>query len=155
MDALTALPDHGELSAWLANHADADVSLILLDVDDLSRLNRRDGHEQTDALLADLGSVIQSRCGGKDVAARIGGDEFALGLLGDDLNLDQVRHEVEDIRARFRDLSRGGTLSIGVCDSATLRRGPNPSLLQAADDALAEAKRHGPQGFVVFRPHHR
>jgi hypothetical protein len=79
----------------------------------------------------------------------------ALGLLGDDLDLDQVRHEVEDIRARFRDLSGGGTLSIGVCDSATLRRGPNLSLLQAADDALAEAKQHGPQGFVVFRPHHQ
>ena len=153
MNALTGLPDHHELSSWLAENAEADVLLILLDVDDLSRLDRRDGHQQTDALLADLGSVIQSRCGGKDVAARIGGDEFALGLLGDDLDLDQVRHEVEHIRGRFRDLSRGGTLSVGVCDSATLRRGPNLSLLQAADDALAEAKQHGPQGFVVFRPH--
>ena len=125
--------------------------LILLDVDDLSRLDRRDGNQETDALLADLGSVIQSRCGGKDVAARIGGDEFALGLLGDDLDLDQVRHEVEHIRARFRDLSRGGTLSVGVCDFGHAATWPEPLALAGADDACRS--QHGPQGFVVFRPH--
>lgn len=149
MDALTGLADRAEFSAWLAERDDAEqMSLVLFDVDDVRGLNERQGYEQIDDLLARLGGLIRDRCGGRDIAARIGGDEFALGLSTDDQN--DVINEVEYIRRGFRELSPGGTLSVGVCDSARLR-GSNLSLLQAADDALVDAKREGPEGFIVFR----
>ena len=149
MDAVTGLADHGEFSAWLAEREDAErISLLLFDVDDVRGLNERHGYERTDDLLARLAGLIRDRCGGRDIAARIGGDEFAFGLVTDDQ--DDAIHEVEHIRRGFRKLSPGGTLSVGVCDSATLR-GTNLSLLQAADDALVDAKQDGPEGFAVFR----
>jgi diguanylate cyclase (GGDEF)-like protein len=153
MDALTRLADRREFSAWLAEREDAEqISVVLFDVDDVRGLNERHGYEQIDDLLARFGALIKDRCGGRDIAARIGGDEFAFGLLTDDQ--DETIHEIEHIRRGFRELSPGGTLSVGVSDSATLR-GTNLSLLQAAYDALVDAKQEGPEGFAVFRRHYR
>lgn len=149
MDALTGLADRGEFLVWLAEQEEAEqISLVLFDVDDVRGLNERHGYEQVDNLLTRLGGLIRDRCGGKDVAARIGGDEFAFGLLTDDQ--DEAIHEVAHIRRGLRESPPGATLSVGVSDSATLR-GSNLSLLQAAGDALIDAKQEAPEGLVIFR----
>jgi diguanylate cyclase (GGDEF)-like protein len=152
MDDLTGLLDAGEFFSSLAKiSADDRTSLVLFDVDQLHALNDRHGVERVDDLLRHLGSVIQERCGSGELAARIGGDEFALSLVEDDAN--EVLAEVERIRHRFGEESGGATVSAGIADVATLRRQRGRlSLLEAAEDALAEAKRDGPGGLEVFRP---
>ena len=84
------------------------------------------------------------------MAARLGGDEFALSLLEDEPT--EVMREVEHIRVRFIEDADGATLSVGICDGRTVRRASvQLSLLEAADDALADAKKEGPGGLSFFR----
>jgi diguanylate cyclase (GGDEF)-like protein len=151
MDGLTGLANHREFSASLAAlSAQAPISLVLFDVDDLRALNDRYGHHHVDRLLARLSALIQERCGAGEMAARLGGDEFALTLLEDEPT--EVIREVEHIRARFGEETAGATLSVGICDGRTLRRtSAQVSLLQAADDALLDAKKQGPGGLSFFR----
>jgi diguanylate cyclase (GGDEF)-like protein len=153
MDHLTGLADRRELSAWLAKHANGgQASLALFDVDDTARLNERRGVQQVDELFAKLGSLMRERCGTRDVAARVGGQEFAVGLLEDDLAL--VMEEVGHIRRAFREASHGASLSVVVCEPATLKRvsGNRPLLDLLPHDALDGARRRAPEGIVVFRP---
>ena len=151
VDRLTGLADAGEFFASLpALSAQERVSLVLFDVDDLHALNDRYGTEKVDRLLAGLGSVIRERCGAAEMGARLGGDEFALSLLEDEPA--EVVREVDRIRERFGEETAGATLSVGICDSKTVRRASvRPSLLQAAQDALEEAKKQRPGGLSIFR----
>jgi diguanylate cyclase (GGDEF)-like protein len=151
MDRLTGLADHREFSASLPNlSAQARISLVLFDVDELGALNDRYGHTEVDRLLARLGSFIQERCGAGEMGARLGGDEFALTLLEDEPT--EVIREVEHIRRRFGEETAGATLSVGICDGRTLRRASvQLSLLQAADDALLDARKQGLGGLSFFR----
>ena len=151
MDRLTGLADRREFSASLPTlSAQERISLVLFDVDGLVALNDRCGHKTVDGLLARLGSLIQERCGVGEMGARLGGDEFALTLLEDEAT--EVIREVERIRGRFGEETAGATLSVGICDGRTLRRASiQLSLLQAADSALAEAKKQGPGGTSFFR----
>jgi|SRR5436190_3661123 len=151
MDSLTGLADHREFSASLPNlSAQERISLVLFDVDELGALNDRYGHTEVDRLLARLGSFIQERCGAGEMGARLGGDEFALTLLEDEPT--EVIREVEHIRRRFGEETAGATLSVGICDGRTLRRASvQLSLLQAADDALLDARKQGPGGLSFFR----
>lgn len=123
---------------------------MLFDVDDLRALNGRYGHVEVDRLLALLGSVIRERCGVGEMGARLGGDEFAMSLLEDEPS--EVIREVDHIRGRFGEATDGATLSVGICDGRTLARAPvRPSLLEAADSALWEARKQGPGGLSIFR----
>ena len=151
MDRLTGLADNREFSASLRSLSEQErISLVLFDVDDLAALNDRHGHKEVDRALARLGTLIQERCGAGEMAARLGGDEFALTLLEDEPT--EVIRKVEHIRGRFGDETAGATLSVGICDGKTLRRASVPlSLLQAADGALMDAKKHGPGGLNFFR----
>ena len=152
MDDLTGLLDAREFLGSLPTLASSErVSLVLFDVDDVRVLNEQHGEQRVDQLLAHLGSVIQERCGPGELAARIGGDEFALSLFEDDVN--EVVREVEKIRRRFGEESDGATVSVGVSDVATLRRhSGSPSLFEAAEEALLDAKTERPSGLKIFRP---
>ncbi len=54
------------------------LSVALIDVDDLKRINDDYGHLAGDAVLAHIGGYLKSRLGACDVAARYGGDEFVV-----------------------------------------------------------------------------
>jgi PleD family two-component response regulator len=84
------------------------------------------------------------------MGARLGADEFAMSLLEDEPS--EVIREVDHIRGRFGEATDGATLSVGICDGRTLARAPvRPSLLEAADSALWEARKQGPGGLSIFR----
>jgi diguanylate cyclase (GGDEF)-like protein len=81
-DTLTGLANRRALMLQLerdlarASREQATLSVLLLDVDDLKRLNDTSGHEMGDRALKGAGAVIAASQRPYDLCARYGGDEF-------------------------------------------------------------------------------
>lgn len=64
--------------------AGASYAVVMLDVDDLKRLNDRYGHQAGSAAIQAVADVLRRSTRGTDSIARYGGDEFVLILRGTD-----------------------------------------------------------------------
>ena len=83
-DSLTGLYNHRyfqerlERELKLADRNDDKVSLILLDLDHLKRINDSLGHRAGDAALCHVAHLMQTTVRGVDICARYGGEEFVV-----------------------------------------------------------------------------
>ncbi|MEY3867824.1 MAG: hypothetical protein RLZZ338_1715 [Cyanobacteriota bacterium] len=127
------------------------LSLILCDVDYFKLYNDNYGHQAGDECLKQVANTmgdIVSRPG--DLVARYGGEEFAIVLPNTDqkgaMNVaEKIREEIKNLHIEHR--------ASAVCDRVTLSLGIStliPSvesspemLIQAADQALYQAKKQG------------
>lgn len=134
------------------------LSLLMLDVDNLKRLNDVGGHRSGDRALAVVGDVLNETCRSRDIPARFGGDEFA--VLLPRTRASEARFVAERIRLELarRRVTQGApldtllTVSIGISDLASVAE-PRPHLLfDAADRALYAAKEAGRDRVEVFEP---
>src|SRR5215207_1096871 len=128
---------------------DTPLGLIMLDIDDVKRVNDSYGHQQGDEVLAQVAAVVRDQTRELDIAARYGGEELAVilpqtGASGAELLAKRMRAAVELLQVPR--VGGKGTLSVtasfGVAampDSARERGG----LIAAADAALYAAKRAG------------
>ena len=120
------------------------VSVCLLDLDGLKRLNDTLGHEEGDRAL----KAVAGRLGSGGEAFRIGGDEFALLLTG--IEAEEARPLVE---ALLVDLELDGEplrVSGGIAshrDADNVRE-----LVEAADEALYSSKRKSPGRVGIAEP---
>ncbi len=122
------------------------LSLLLIDVDQLKRINDKHGHRTGNKALIHVANALRDAKRATDSAARWGGDEFAILLEGADASA--TRRVAESVLTRVRDkpvaFTRGqliASVSIGAASTAT----PNADLdlFAVADRALYEAKRAG------------
>jgi diguanylate cyclase (GGDEF)-like protein/PAS domain S-box-containing protein len=85
-DSLTGLANHRRLFEVLqseicrSKRTGREFSLLLLDLDELKKINDRFGHLTGDRSLCRLGQILKDCSRSIDTAARHGGDEFALVL---------------------------------------------------------------------------
>ncbi len=122
------------------------LHLLYLDLDNFKLINDRWGHLAGDQALTQVAQHLQSQVRREDLLARLGGDEFALLVRG--IPDSQILPLAERLRQAIQSLPlQGGihlTCSIGV---ASLLRLPAetsaPSFLEAADQALYQAKTQG------------
>jgi diguanylate cyclase (GGDEF)-like protein len=127
----------------------ARAGVILIDVDHFKRFNDTWGHGGGDALLQQLGRLMQDVFGGEDdIVCRYGGEEFVVVLAN--ATPEQVRTRAEHLLARVRDLhvDCDGRLVSGITVSAGIAISPNHAnsidgLIAAADRALYSAKSAG------------
>ena len=61
-----------------ADQIEAPVSILMLDVNGLKKVNDTNGHAAGDVLLQDTANVLLRAMRGEDTVARIGGDEFVV-----------------------------------------------------------------------------
>jgi diguanylate cyclase (GGDEF)-like protein len=152
-DELTGLANHGRFQELLTAEIEQvrryrhPLGLIMLDIDDFKAVNDTYGHQQGDAVLRHVASVLRENSRDADSPARYGGEELSLILPHTDLEgafaiAERIRAAVEGLRVARTD--DGGVLritaSVGVT-SSTL--GDRNRLIADADGALYEAKRRG------------
>jgi diguanylate cyclase (GGDEF)-like protein/PAS domain S-box-containing protein len=163
-DALTGLPNRRvftttlETSLSRAQSGLANLSLLLIDLDDFKKINDLQGHQIGDAVLCEIAQRLGASLRKSDMVARLGGDEFAviavdeealeahregaahlatrlLGMLQQPMLLDEGRFEIN------------ASIGIATCepDIADIT-----SLMRAADIAMYQAKRTGKGAFRFF-----
>ena len=137
VDPLTGLPNRRAFDDDLARETSRArrhghvLSVAVLDVDGLKRINDELGHDAGDSLLRAVGVVLRAALRNEDVAYRIGGDEFALLLPDVDVADDGF------LRERLQAVG-SPPLSFGVASSA---RDPLDDLAAIADDRLYAGRR--------------
>jgi len=151
LDALTHLVNRRGASDQLermmarARQGGAPMSVLCLDLDWFKSINDTYGHAIGDAVLVEVGRVLNATTRVGDVAARLGGEEFLVILH--DTDSDNALEAGERFREKIAQLAVPGVLrpitaSVGV---ATLH-GQDLSasdLLCRADSALYAAKSDG------------
>ena len=131
------------------------VAVAILDVDHFKRINDTHGHEAGDAVLRDLGKVLQQTVRKTDVVGRFGGEEFLMLLPGTDLEVacTRVLDVLEAVRAMEVAIPTGAplkhiTASIGLA-VMPLHVANGATLVAAADAALYQAKGQGRNRMMV------
>jgi diguanylate cyclase (GGDEF)-like protein len=130
------------------------LSLLLIDVDGLKKINDQYGHRAGNKALIHVAKALREAKRREDSASRWGGDEFAILLEGADENA--TRRVAESVLARVRQkpvpFTRGHltvSVSAGACTAAVVT--PATDLFARADEALYAAKRAG-RNQVHFAP---
>ncbi|MBK8284432.1 MAG: diguanylate cyclase [Ahniella sp.] len=143
-DALTGLYNRAFLDS-VRSSLETDknvVGVLIIDVDDLKRVNDAEGHAAGDSLIKRASQVLRAAAGPNDLAVRLGGDEFALLLPGANaalLDATQARLYAELARHNADHGGRCVEFSVGaaLCDPG----GSMASAMQLADHRMYDEKR--------------
>lgn len=118
------------------------IGYIMMDLNNLKRVNDTLGHQQGDALIIQASKCIWRAAAESGKCYRIGGDEFVVSLMG--TKEEQVRSCVDRIREEVRLADQICELPISVSLGYAWRAGPEEtpeSVLKQADDAMYAEKR--------------
>ena len=156
-DPLTGLANRRMFDLRLDNEcarlsrSGSSLSLLSIDVDKFKPLNDSQGHLRGDECLVLLGAELARSARRQiDVAARCGGEEFALILPETDAVsaariAESVRQAIADLKLPHPASSVAPflTISVGVATATREWCSTREDLVEAADQALYEAKRAG------------
>jgi diguanylate cyclase (GGDEF)-like protein len=159
-DGLTGLWNREALLSLIFQETDrvqrmkTDLSLMLLDLDDFSRINHDYSYEAGDRVLAELANRFRRQLRSYDLIGRCGEDEFLLALPGCDLESAHL------LATRIRETLLAHPFAVGQ-EASTLTasfglavsHGRSPLVvLREAERALAEAKLGGKNGIRGHSP---
>jgi diguanylate cyclase (GGDEF)-like protein len=153
-DSLTGLCNRRALTDTLhreierAQRYDADLSLILCDLDKFKLINDTYGHAAGDAALQSVSEALKTSLRKTDILGRYGGDEFMIilpetSLAGAKLLAEKVRFAVSEIELSVDKKKRIGlSLSLGVASCCAPAENID-TLVRLADSALYTSKQSG------------
>jgi len=132
------------------------LSLIIFDLDEFKAINDRHGHQAGDAVLRQLGQILNSSIRSIDIVARYGGDEFCTVMPEADGTIcaqfmERLRGSISEARIRSEGMPHDLSCTISLGGAVFPDHGQDPdSLIYAADMALLKAKEGGRDRFVLF-----
>ncbi|WP_048627287.1 GGDEF domain-containing protein [Listeria ivanovii] len=155
LDPLTGLSNYRHFEEIFTNsfqHAaikKANLSLIIIDIDYFKRVNDTYGHLVGNGVLSTFSQMLlKISFPPNTTIARIGGEEFAIVLSN--INVSETEHLAEKIRKKVEKIefpivatSSIITISAGIAHFNGNNYLTSEALLQAADQALYNAKRNG------------
>ncbi|MCW8399106.1 diguanylate cyclase [Legionella sp. PATHC038] len=131
------------------------LSVLMLDLDHFKKINDTYGHDAGDAVLKELGKVLQDDIRVGDIAARYGGEEFIIVFYGIGAEMiknraESIRHNVSRMQIKYGAQPVGSiTISIGIAVYPMHGRNAE-ALIESADKALYFAKANGRNQVVLF-----
>jgi diguanylate cyclase (GGDEF)-like protein len=159
-DHLTGLANRREFErvmereVALSERHGRSLSLMMIDLDNLKRINDRQGHRAGDAALRLVAQQLQRVVRASDVCARVGGDEFAVAMP--ETGIERARDVVVRLRTAVRQVGLSAksadqvAVSIGV---AAWRPGQDwQAVYQVADGDLYEDKRRHKSARAWVKP---
>lgn len=150
-DSLTGIPNRRALNDMLerelhtSERYDTPFAFVILDLDDLKKINDSGGHSLGDLALKRFAQVLKKNARKGDIIARYAGDEFVLIMAQSDR--EQTAKGVERIMSALR--RNGLASSIGVA-MFPLDGTDGQTLFFAADEALYQAKQGGKNQFRFY-----
>lgn len=132
------------------------AALILMDLDDFSRMNELYGHSFGESVLKAVANVICSVIDTNGVEGRIGGDEFMI-VLNDAVDELRIRNYLRTIKTTVGQLFQeklGGdslTCSMGVVRSR-VNSDNFEELYRLAEKVLYIAKQKGKNRYIIYKP---
>jgi diguanylate cyclase (GGDEF)-like protein len=143
----------------LARRTQADISLILCDVDFFKKFNDNYGHLSGDECLRKVATAIKGCCRRPtDLAARYGGEEFVMVLpntnyAGAVLVAESMRVAVENLAIAhgFSQAAPVVTLSAGILACIPTDDTTVDAMITKADEALYQAKQTGRNRYIGFQ----
>jgi diguanylate cyclase (GGDEF)-like protein len=149
-DHLTGLANRREFErvvereVALAERHGRQLAVMMIDVDNLKRINDRGGHSAGDAALRLVAQELLRVVRTSDVCGRLGGDEFGVSMPETDLT--RAREVVRRLRNAIHEMNLGSRTTQSVEVSVGLaawKQGMDwQGLVQVSDHALYEDKRH-------------
>jgi two-component system, cell cycle response regulator len=144
-----ALTDRLAAELDRARRFDSSLSLLLVDVDHFKQINDTIGHLAGDAVLREMGALLEEAVRTVDIVARYGGEEFVVLLPetatdGGTVFAERLR---ERIAARAFDVGTEHplrlTASVGIASFPSPEIKSTDDLFARADEALYRAKAAG------------
>ncbi len=118
-----------------------DLTLLVVDLDGLKRINDVSGHVAGDNALRTLSDALRTTIRSTDVACRIGGDEFAVVLPGS--TAEDAVHVAERAQEMLAEIGRGHYSFSGGIARVTPAQSSAEDVFRAADLAAYRAKAAG------------
>jgi diguanylate cyclase (GGDEF)-like protein len=161
VDGLTGLANHRtfyetlESELWRCRRYGGQISLIMIDIDNLKEINDAHGHRAGDKVIRTVSRKIQECIRHIDTAARYGGDEFAV-ILPNTLLVDavtaaeRIAHNVENSPIIWKKDRISSSVSIGL---GQYDADADPDdVTSCSDKALYLAKQSGKNTIKIFEP---
>ena len=162
-DPLTELYNHRFFQETLqqeftrASRYKKSLSLMILDIDFFKKFNDTYGHLVGDKVLKHVSAIFKSSIREQiDTVARYGGEEFAVilpetSLDGASIFAERIRSKVEQSVLEEGEMSLKVTISIGVACASVTKCEKTSDLIEAADQALYQAKLNGRNQFQTYK----
>lgn len=156
-DSLTGLLNHsaakGQLEQMVRRALPAgQLAVAMIDIDRFKSINDNYGHPVGDQVIRSLAWLLRGRLRNTDLIGRYGGEEFIIALGG--VEMAQATSLLDRIREDFSQLphahGRGALRASFSCGIAAVPHYvTGSSLIEAADEALLQAKRDGRNRIVA------